>query len=317
MITDNSLYYKILLNLAGFGAKARAVSASRIGELADEIEENHEAGRLDESLYREWLCDFDRTAPSFARSVVVVASPRPALSASFEWKGERLEVVVPPTYVHDSDDEAERCMSAIIAPQGYRVERGNPPLKLLATRSGLARYGRNNITYIDGMGSYYRLCAFYTDAQLREEYWGESRMLERCRRCTACATMCPTGAIGRDRFLLHAEKCLTFHNERNAPFPEWMDDNWHHCLIGCLFCQKFCPQDRSFARWIDPVATFSAEETRRILDAVPIQRLEKSTRDKIERLNMLKDYGLLARNLGAVIANQVDRIPSAPAADLG
>lgn len=315
MKSDNSLYYTILLNLGGFGLKGRAASADRVGRLVAEIERDYEAGRLDEDFYRFCMgFSFDGAAPAFARSIIVVASPCPALSASFEVEGKRFDVVVPPNYVDVTDKEAEECLSRILNERGYRVEKANPPLKLLATRTGLATYGRNNITYVEGMGSYYRLSAYYTDAPLPEEHWGDPRMLDRCRRCVACATMCPTGAIGRDRFLLHAEKCLTFHNEQKPPFPDWVDDGWHHCLIGCLYCQKFCPEDRSFARWIEPVATFTSGQTRQILDGAPLRQLKKCTRDKIERLGLLEYYEILARNLAAVMANQGDSGSSAPEA---
>jgi epoxyqueuosine reductase len=36
-------------------------------------------------------------------------------------------------------------------------------LKRLAVRSGLARYGRNNVTYVEGMGSFLELSASLTD----------------------------------------------------------------------------------------------------------------------------------------------------------
>lgn len=51
----------------------------------------------------------------------------------------------------------------------------------------------------------------------------------------ACLIECPTGAIGKDRFLLHAERRLVFHNERPAgvPFPDWIDPAWHNALFGC------------------------------------------------------------------------------------
>jgi len=36
------------------------------------------------------------------------------------------------------------------------------PIDRLAVRGGLATYGRNNVTYVPGMGSFHRLSAFYS-----------------------------------------------------------------------------------------------------------------------------------------------------------
>ena len=88
------------------------------------------------------------------------------------------------------------------------------PLKALAVCSGLGAYGRNNICYVPCMGSFCQLVAFYAEAPGEEAAWGEPRMMARCETCEACRVHCPTGAIAAERFLLHAERCLVFHNER-------------------------------------------------------------------------------------------------------
>ena len=40
------------------------------------------------------------------------------------------------------------------------------PIKTVAAMLGLVRYGRNNIAYADGIGSYLQLCGYITDARL-------------------------------------------------------------------------------------------------------------------------------------------------------
>ena len=72
------------------------------------------------------------------------------------------------------------------------------PWKLLAVRSGLAQYGKNNITFIQGLGSFYRLVAFISDLPCAEDNWGEFKSLDDCRNCDACTKACPSGAIGPD-----------------------------------------------------------------------------------------------------------------------
>ena len=50
---------------------------------------------------------------------------------------------------------------------------------------------------------------------------------------------CPTKAIRQDRFLISAEQCLTFFNEKPDDFPEWVNPVWHNCLIGCMILLRF------------------------------------------------------------------------------
>ncbi len=126
-------------------------------------------------------------------------------------------------------------------------------------------------------------------------------MLDQCQKCEACVKKCPTGAISGDRFLLYAEKCLTFHNEREAPFPEWIDPSWHNCLIGCMYCQNVCPANKPSVRRIAHVATFSDEETELILKNAPKEELNKTILGKLEATSLLDDYQLVSRNLNALL----------------
>ena len=101
-----------------------------------------------------------------ARSVVVGATPRPLTRATLTLHGEPHEVVVPPHYAgyHTVPDGLAAAVGAALAPAGHRAARFEPPLKTLAAAAGLARYGRNNIVYVPGLGSYLMLAACATDA---------------------------------------------------------------------------------------------------------------------------------------------------------
>jgi len=59
------------------------------------------------------------------------------------------------------------------------------PQKLLAARSGLARYGKNNIAYVPEFGSHHMLVSYYSSLPCVEETWTESLMLDACGRCAA------------------------------------------------------------------------------------------------------------------------------------
>jgi epoxyqueuosine reductase len=202
--------------------------------------------------------------------------------------------------LEDLRDGIEGLLTAWLAPAGYRLAVARLPRKLLAVRSGLAEYGRNNISYIPAMGSFFQLAVFCSDLPCAEETWREPRMMDRCRDCRICLTECPTGAITSDRFLLRAERCLVFHNERGPdfPFPDWIDPAWHNCLMGCMLCQQFCPANEAFRDWFEGDEAFSEGETALLLRGASSGQLPASTRAKLERLGLLDFLDILPRNLG-------------------
>lgn len=125
-------------------------------------------------------------------------------------------------------------------------------------------------------------------------------MMKRCQRCEACHRNCPTGAISSDRFLLHTERCIVFHNEKKGdiPFPAWMDPSWHNCLYGCLHCQKVCPEDKKFMQWIEEKEEFMEEENALLLEGASHGRLSAETIKKLENLDLIESLNSLPRNLG-------------------
>ena len=129
------------------------------------------------------------------------------------------------------------------------------------------------------------------------------QMLERCTNCRACIIKCPTRAIGEDRFLLHAERCLTFHNENPAavPFPAWIDPSWHNSIFGCMICQRYCPEDKEFKDWIEVREEFSEEETSMILQQQSGVDLPAAIKEKLDRLEMAESIDILPRNLGVLL----------------
>jgi len=296
--------------LARQGYQGRVVSSQRCHDLREEIEARHRDGLLDEGVYQRYLSRFTFTPPEDmpdARSLIIVAAPQPQVRFTFTWNGRQTPVLVPPTYLHgdDADRQVAEALSAILQPHSYRVAQAALPEKLLATRSGLAAYGRNNITYVAGMGSFHRPAAFFSDLPCPQDDWQEPRMLERCGRCSACLRACPTGAIPADRFLLHAGRCLTFHNEKPAavPFPAWLEPAWHNCLVGCLHCQRACPENRDCLDWVEEGAAFSAEETALLLQNTPLERFPTATVEKLERWDLSAIIDIFPRNLGVLLTH--------------
>jgi len=290
------------------GYQGRIVSIDHIDELREEIEGRHERGLFDETFYRNWLTEFVLEPPASLpepRSLIVVSVPQPAYQIVFTWKGKTRPFLIPPTYVgyNDTKKQVEKLLGEAVGRQGYSVERARLPEKLLAVRSGLAAYGRNNISYVPGMGSFQEPMAFFSDLPCEDDTWQEARMMEACENCSACLRSCPTGAIASDRFLLHAERCITFHNEQpgDVSFPEWMDPSWHNCLVGCMLCQKVCPQNKEFVNWVEDGPQFSEEETALVLKGVPLDQLPPDTSAKWKKLGLDEDFDIYPRNLKVLL----------------
>jgi len=287
------------------GYQGRIVSIQHLPELKEDIEGRYRQGLFEKEFYQERLAWFDFRIPDSlpeAKSMIVVAVPRPQSQAVFTWNGETRALILPPTYVpyEGTRKRVEALLAKILSTRGYHVARTALPLKLLAVRSGLGEYGRNNICYVSGMGSFLQLVGVYSDLPCQEDNWREVQIMRRCQRCQACRLSCPTGAISSDRFLLHAERCIVFHNERkgNIPFPAWIDPSWHNCLYGCLHCQRVCPENRNFLQWIEEKEEFSQEETALLLEGVPRDQLPAPTVRKLEHLDLIEDLNSLPRNLG-------------------
>jgi epoxyqueuosine reductase len=287
------------------------VSTQHLRDLQEDIEGHYREGLLDKEFYQERLGFFDFRIPDDlreAKSLIVVAVPRPQSQAVFTWNGESRALILPPTYVayKKTTRRVERLLAKILATKGYRVASTALPLKLLAVRSGLGSYGRNNICYVPGMGSFLQLVAVYADLPCQKDGWQEAQMMKSCQNCYACRQNCPTGAIPSDRFLLRAERCIVFHNEKrgDVPFPAWIDSSWHNCLFGCLHCQRVCPQNKKFLHWIEEKEEFSQEETALLLEGAPRDQLPVATARKLERLELLEDVESIPRNLGVFFGKQ-------------
>lgn len=301
---------ELLLQLEERGYRGRIVSISRLRELKEEITGRLSQGLFDEEFYTSRLTFFDFDAPEtlpHARSIIVVAVPRPQAQATFTYEGKRRDLILPPTYVayQQTANHVAELLTEVLKKKGYAAALTALPLKLLAVRSGLSEYGRNNITYVSGMGSFLQLVAVYSDLPCEEDGWREARMMKSCEKCQACRLSCPTGAISTDRFLLHAERCIAFRNEKkgDVPFPDWIDQSWHNSLYGCLFCQRACPEDKPFLNWIDEREEFSQEETELLLKGQLLNSLPDTTLDKLKNLDLADPDSLdnLPRNLRVLL----------------
>ena len=300
---------ELIQKLADAGFKSVVVPADRLSDLAAIFRDLYAQDLLDQNFRNERLAHYTFTFPSDfpkPRSIILTAARQPKQSVEFQLSGETRTAIIPPTYALNTDEEARRILLPILRETGHRLHDAVLPVKSLAVCSGLALYGKNNITYIDEWGSYFRLKAFYTDIPCPSDTWREFKTTERCETCDACIKRCPTGAILSERFLIRAELCLTYLNEGAKEFPEWVNPAWHNCLLGCMLCQDVCPLNKRFVGWIVDETTFSEDETARILEGTPKVDLPFETAEKLRSIDMLDEYTLLGRNLRAVLNAEIE-----------
>jgi hypothetical protein len=164
---------------------------SAIAAARGDVLSRRRSGELDADFFQANLASFEsfETPWDGPAMVVVVAMPRPAHTVAFTVGGRQVETLFPPTYVRYQPlfEEVRLDLQEHGLP-GARVERLKVPLKSLAARLGLVRYGRDNVTYASEFGSYLQLFGFVTDAPLPlPEGWQprEPELLPECARCAS------------------------------------------------------------------------------------------------------------------------------------
>jgi epoxyqueuosine reductase len=303
-VTMAGIFEKALQELKRNGYKAKVVSITHLDELREDIDKFHRQGLLDKQLSDRYLRFYYSKPEDLpeATAIFIVAMAQPITRTRFKWHNTTYNMDIPPTYIRKIDDEhVKEILVSVLKPVGYGLTRARLPLKTLAVRSGLAQYGRNNITYVPGFGSFYRLIAFYSDYPCDDDNWQELKVMRGCVNCFKCLENCPTQCISTDRFLIHAENCLTYLNESESEFPVWVNPLWHNAIIGCIRCQLVCPTNKAQIKKVINGPQFSEKETELILQKTPLDKLPKITRENISSISGDDWYEVFPRNLNVLI----------------
>lgn len=287
------------------GDKLSILPIEKIVDLKNDIVAFKEKTQLNN--FQKWIVDnkYSYGIPDVdfeIKSVIILACKRPSSHANVKltYKGKRYATksLVPVNFneVNDyiNDFAAQNNCNFVVA--------HNLPLKRLATRSGLASYGRNNITYVKGLGSFLSYIAYYTDIPCDKDNWSEVTMSKACKNCNVCYDYCPTGAIIEDRFLINNEKCLSFLNETPKMFPDWVLVSAHHCIYDCMMCTHTCPMNKAYINKEPITIEFTEHETNMLLDE-KIDKFDAKLREKVKYLGMDEWIDAIPRNIKIILDN--------------
>lgn len=239
--------------------------------------------------------------PFEVKSIIISAVKFELVNIIFNYEGKRAKDMF---CVLRKGVDQNTC--SLLSQNGYNVEYESwLPRKRLAVCSGLAEYGKNNITYIDGWGSFYELQTFLTDMPCEQDYtWQEVCHMKSCDRCSACFKNCPTGSIKDNRFLIDNEICLSNLSESEAPYPDWVPSSAHHSIYGCYGCQNVCPKNKNILSNVTEEICFSEEETNSLLCGTKKESMPKELLNKLERIG-IDDWTLhnVPKNLKVLLDN--------------
>ena len=188
----------------------------------------------------------DDVAAVFAEQCQAVLLVWPYLPYENPPQGATISAYYPAS---DAAHQAALAVAEWLCAQGFRA-KGSPniPYKPILAQAGLARYGRNGLTGMDGLGTRYALQVVLTDAPLTPDLPGGQRyaLADRCADCSRCVRACPVGALdGTGRVDVY--RCVRARADE-YPLAEPYRVLIGRSLYGCDICQDVCPRNAGVKR---------------------------------------------------------------------
>ena len=126
---------------------------------------------------------------------------------------------------------------------GFRPFVDSAPVleRQLAEKAGLGWTGKHSLVINEKAGSWFFLGELFIDLPLPVD---EPVVEEKCGKCVACMTMCPTGAIVKP-YVVDARRCISYLTiELKDAIPEAFRPLIGNRIYGCDDCQLVCPWNK-------------------------------------------------------------------------
>jgi epoxyqueuosine reductase len=301
MLSDNLKEELKKLNdyLSKINCKFKIISSEHIPEIRKEIKQLYIDKKITKEIYyyvsKYFKFNSSRNIIN-DRYIIVIAIPQKISIVTLKIGERKLDVIIPPTYIYKENQDRIYKILLKIFKDINKINYAYLPKKLIAVRSGLAKYGRNNICYVNGMGSFNRLESYYIDFPLEIDNWYEESMMQECNNCSKCLIACPNKCIRENKFIIKAENCLTYFNENLNDFPDWIDNKFHNALVGCMICQNICPINKKF-KIKEKILSFSEKDSDIIIKGLGKINLPIKLEEKLKYINMDEYISVLSRNI--------------------
>ena len=139
--------------------------------------------------------------------------------------------------------EAMKDLGAVLQKDGYEVKVDPPlPMKEIAYRGGLGKYGRNGLIHNHQSGSLMTLHVLLTDAVLPADNIDPGELCD-CGDCRLCIRACPMNAIAENG-VVQIRRCLRSYMMSPGIVPVGVREKLGDRMLGCEDCQIACPRNR-------------------------------------------------------------------------
>ncbi len=190
---------------------------------------------------------------------------------------------------HDIIDDMLKDLNEALAEMGgqqrYYVDTGPVLERDFATASGLGWNGKSTVQIHPKLGTWFFLCELITTLEIPPD----DVHPERCGKCTACITACPTNAITGPR-KMDARRCVSYLTiEHMGSIPEELRPLMGDRIYGCDDCLSACPWNKFaslaretrlharqeiFAYTLVDFLSFDEDRFRKVFAKSPIKRIK-------------------------------------------